>query len=462
MMVNVQDLHKKVDDLLQAAERATGKVARGKIDIRSFAKVTETVLALEPLLKELPELEDFQEARKQILATKQYLQRMGKAYQELKQGLGKVDFHVKTIQEYSKLMLHEITSAVHLFDSEPWFDPQKVLSSKEMTIDLLTQQGFYQKLKKKNVNLARRKLLEHGLPGFDFSKLQAEGIDFSEVNLQGANFSGAHLMGADFSGANLTGANLRDANLSKAQLHYGTIFKGANLDGANLSYASLKYSLLEGASLCHTNLYSANLEGTSFQGAKLIDPTLTKTRITPGTSFVSAVMKRVNFAGLHLLGVDFSQAKLYYCSFRKEREARTNLEMSNFQQAVLYFTDFDFASLNNANFSGTQLVSVRFDHAELGKSTFAGASFLGKREYVHNSFTNSLLHQADFSASVFASQTTFQGAELKRAVFRNSLLENADFTNADVFHADFSKSLRPNWQNFRRAKNSHHAITQEI
>jgi len=461
-MVNVQDLHKKVDDLLQAAERATGKVARGKIDIRSFAKVTETVLALEPLLKELPELEDFQEARKQILATKQYLQRMGKAYQELKQGLGKVDFHVKTIQEYSKLMLHEITSAVHLFDSEPWFDPQKVLSSKEMTIDLLTQQGFYQKLKKKNVNLARRKLLEHGLPGFDFSKLQAEGIDFSEVNLQGANFSGAHLMGADFSGANLTGANLRDANLSKAQLHYGTIFKGANLDGANLSYASLKYSLLEGASLCHTNLYSANLEGTSFQGAKLIDPTLTKTRITPGTSFVSAVMKRVNFAGLHLLGVDFSQAKLYYCSFRKEREARTNLEMSNFQQAILYFTDFDFASLNNANFSGTQLVSVRFDHAELGKSTFAGASFLGKREYVHNSFTNSLLHQADFSASVFASQTTFQGAELKRAVFRNSLLENADFTNADVFHADFSKSLRPNWQNFRRAKNSHHAITQEI
>ncbi|HLC90396.1 MAG TPA: pentapeptide repeat-containing protein [Candidatus Nanoarchaeia archaeon] len=461
-MVNVQDLHKKIDDLLQAAERATGKVARGKIDIRSFSKVTETVLALEPLLKELPELEDFQEARKNILATKQYLQRMGKAYEGLKQGLGRVDFHVKTIQEYSKLMLHEITSAAHLFDSEPWFDPQKVLSSREMTIDLLTQQGFYQKLKKKDVHHAQQKLLVNGLPGFDFSNIHAEGIDFSQVNLQGANFSEAHLVGADFSGANLTGANFRNADLGRAQLQYGTIFKGANLDGANLSYANLKYSLLEGASLCHTNLYHANLEGTSFQGAKLIDPNLAKTRITPGTSFSSAMMKRVNFAGLHLLGVDFSQAKLYYCSFRKEQEARTNLEMSNFQQAVLYFTDFDFASLNNANFSGAQLVSVRFDHAELGKSTFARASFLGKKEYVHNSFTNSILHEADFSASVFASQTTFQGAGLRRAIFKNSLLEQADFAHADIFHADFSRSVRPNWQNFKSAKNRHHAITQEI
>ena len=136
--------------------------------------------------------------------------------------------------------------------------------------------------------------------------------------------------------------------------------------------------------------------------------------------FKNMDLKRCNFSGLNLAGVDFSQAKVGSADF-----SGCNLTGCNFTDAHASYANFSDADLsgviaNRANFTSAQFVNARLNDSILRDSTFDKCSFV-----------DADMFQADCTG-ISGKNINCKGANLERVNFYTANLFGAYLVSANV------------------------------
>lgn len=214
------------------------------------------------------------------------------------------------------------------------------------------------------------------------------------ANFSGANFSFARIRESDLFGADLTNAVFHNAILADVNLSF------ANLTGVDLSHTDLEgirasnvigqpllpqgWALVNGSLVGPGALVSLASNATSIDsmeetlvmvrpGNSPIVPPSTESsscprfwqsganfkKITPGVAmgsgkFGKVVLSDIDFSGVDLRGVDFSNMELSRINF-----SGANLASANFTNAKLESVNFSFTNLLGAKFTRTQMNSIQ-------------------------------------------------------------------------------------------------------
>ena len=267
----------------------------------------------------------------------------------------------------------------------------------------------------------------------DFTGSTLRSVLFSTYSNTASDFTNAILKNVDASHASFNGANLQNTDLSQS------IFIEVNLFGADPVGASFNDSIINYADA--RNLVATN---SWFISAQIMHTNL------DNSDFSNAIMSLPDFTGSTLTGVNFNAA---------------NLENTNFKHSKLYYlgattcyvyisptelkqvyvpisgTVFDSANLQNEDFSGLTIRGdVRFAYADLSHANF-NSIYTENENY--NSCTDGrvlLDDRPNFDYSIL-DYTDFSNSNLVNMRMNHASLIEVDMSNSNLTRADMNYSV---------------------
>ena len=154
----------------------------------------------------------------------------------------------------------------------------------------------------------------------------------------------------------------------------------------------------------------------------------------------------VNFSGLDLSGMDFSDAVFINVSIDKTVFKGADLHSARFYECSVTDTDFSLADLTKAKFIKGDLSHSVFEKAKMDNVEVYGLTFWNndvsnassqksrfvRTDLADSSFDGSDLQSSDFSTA-FYDYTSFVGANCRKSLFSyEPRSDYADFENADI------------------------------
>lgn len=282
----------------------------------------------------------------------------------------------------------------------------------------------------------------------NFSGALLPVLSIPEADLTMANFEGARLDHADFREARLRGTNFKDASLrfvdfSKARIDQNTDTSIVQTDfsGADLSSAKIKGKELMRAKVEGLNYYKAKLGHNTYK-KKLKDAGARsdRTALTPfnmrHVGGLQAVIRDYGIRGSDLRDKTLSSKNYIGENMSDVNFSRSTLASCNLERAKVVNVNFENAIIRNAKFTGALLDGCNFDQTNF---------------QAHNSFTNAVLRNLDFTYAQNFHHAHFQntrffnvkfpaGFNLEDAIRLGQLVETteADLTGLDFKHFEMS------------------------
>ncbi|WP_437882246.1 pentapeptide repeat-containing protein [Pseudomonas sp. LRF_L74] len=187
------------------------------------------------------------------------------------------------------------------------------------------------------------------------------GIDFSGQDLSRLNFSGARFERCLFAGSNLTAAKLENSQWQSCRGGQA-IFTSATLTDARFRGCDLNNSRWQRSKLAHVSFTGCKLTGANFADVSSL-----------GLGFDDCVLRSACLSGVsffksELRNLDFAEADLSYCDFRKA----VFVDGGSLSLARVNDARFDEADLREASLDGLRLVDAKlFKGAIISKAQAA-------------------------------------------------------------------------------------------
>ncbi len=144
--------------------------------------------------------------------------------------------------------------------------------------------------------------------------------------------------------------------------------------------------------------------------------------------------------GTYLIGVDLTDANLYFANFSGAVLERANFNRAYMPEANLKGSYLAYATLWRANLSRAELSGSWSRQADFGSADLISADLReGFFELVN--FSYAYLEDAKLNGADFK-DADFNYANLKRADLRDAYLEGATFKNADLSGADLTGAVQ--------------------
>jgi uncharacterized protein YjbI with pentapeptide repeats len=220
---------------------------------------------------------------------------------------------------------------------------------------------------------------------------------------EGKSFAGQDLTGADLSNLDLKNIDLKDA-----------LLEGANLSGADLS----------GADCTRCVLARADLTGARFSGAKMAEACLGAANITRA-DLSGAELSKAAFGKADLTDADLSGTTMDGADFMEAKLPGANLSRTTLKETLFYENDLKQAVLTEADLSRSQFINADIEATDFSGAKLSSALFVGVRG------AKTVFKAADMTKACAASETSFNGADLKGAVLNQAGLRGCDFSGAN-------------------------------
>ena len=196
--------------------------------------------------------------------------------------------------------------------------------------------------------------------------LRCVGIDFSDqdlsrVSLTGALFERCILVDADFTSANLTNTRWVSCRAGEAN------FRSAILTDARFERCDLNNTKWQRSKVAHVCFEGCKLTGANFGDTSALGLTFRDCLLN------SAMLSGVSFYKSELHKIDFSDADLTYCDFRKA----VFVEGGSLSMARVNNARFDDADLREASLQGLRLVDAKLFKGAIISRSQAGILLAG-------------------------------------------------------------------------------------
>lgn len=196
--------------------------------------------------------------------------------------------------------------------------------------------------------------------------LRCEGIDFSSQDLSRINLAGAHFERCILTGADLTAANLVDTRWISCR-GGGSIFRAASLTDAAFDRCDLNNTDWQRSKLGHARFEGCKLTGANFGDVFALALSFSDCLLN------SAMLSGLSFLKAQLHKIDFSDADLSYCDFRKA----TFVEGGSLSMARVNNARFDGADLREASLQGLRLIDAKLFKGAIISRSQAGMLLAG-------------------------------------------------------------------------------------
>jgi uncharacterized protein YjbI with pentapeptide repeats len=246
----------------------------------------------------------------------------------------------------------------------------------------------------------------------DFSNIEIgyttfNGIDFSNSNFSYSTILNTSFTNCIFSGVNITGTDFESGALIGVQITsqligtpatmpsytYGTINGNLVLNNGYLigPYMNLSGANLSGMNLSNLNMYNVNITGANMTGVKsggitgplIMSPTWQLTNsgylLCPGSdlsNFATELQNIVTATGVDLTGANFENSMLYRTQFDNSIFTNANLNNVIIDACSFIGVNFTNATLTNINYNYIEeLQTIYFRNAILTGANVTGSNF---------------------------------------------------------------------------------------
>lgn len=363
-----------------------------------LSKISESIKAIDALIKENPKVLEFHFKKAEILKGIQDFQRLELVYEDA--------LKVATPEKIGGVYEGYGEALYNLGKYKEALDPLQKAGTERSKIlyhASLVYTGRKEELDGQKIN---------------FSGLDLEDIDFSDMSLSDADFSGAKLTKAIFKNSKLTGANFSDAQL-RVDVS-GSDFQGANFTNAKIRGAFLD-SNFEKADFTKAELDLKEASRSNFKEANFTDAKLyimegsAEIAGAEGSDYSNARFIRSNIGGIgksKTSGADFTGASFYSGRSTSSRNMGLDLSGQKLDDSKLDSSDFSGgsfkdASLRNASFTGSNLNGVDFTDANLTGADFTVSRYSGPTKIQGANFAGAVLQNVKWEGAIFDCQTKF-------------------------------------------------------
>ncbi|MGQ7860007.1 pentapeptide repeat-containing protein [Pseudomonas sp. 32A] len=196
--------------------------------------------------------------------------------------------------------------------------------------------------------------------------LRCEGIDLSGQDLSRVSLAGAHLercilTGTDFTAANLTNTRWVSCRAGRS------IFRSAALTDAAFERCDLNNTNWQRGKVAHVRFEGCKLTGANFGDVSALGLSFSDCLLN------SAMLSGISFFKTELHKIDFSDADLTYCDFRKA----VFVDGGSLSMARVNNARFDDADLREASLQGLRLVDAKLFKGAIISRSQAGMLLAG-------------------------------------------------------------------------------------
>ena len=231
----------------------------------------------------------------------------------------------------------------------------------------------------------------------------------------------------------------RNGDYSGLVLHSGArVSKGSNFEGALLKRANLVGVDLRGVKLMRADLSGADLSWADLEGSDLEEAIITAETRLYGTNLARANLNRIYWQKIDLDDARLSHASIVGGNLSGSILTQAELSCANLQYANLQKAVLDHADLRDARLDGANLAGASLEGANLQGATFQGTSFRDAQ------LSDSRLENADL-----------RKADLEGASLLGSSLSNADLrgnTTVSVEHLAYADAQEARIDDDQREK----------
>ncbi|MFS1291983.1 pentapeptide repeat-containing protein [Pseudomonas piscis] len=192
------------------------------------------------------------------------------------------------------------------------------------------------------------------------------GLDLSGQDLSRSNLAGAHFERCSFSATNLTAANLANSRWTSCRAGQATL-RSAVLTDARFERCDLNNTLWQRSKVAHVQFEGCKLTGANFADVSALGLGFSDCLLN------SAMLSGISFYKAQLYRIDFSEADLTYCDFRKA----VFIEGGSLSLARVNNARFDDADLREASLQGLRLVDAKLFKGAIISRSQAGMLLAG-------------------------------------------------------------------------------------
>lgn len=191
--------------------------------------------------------------------------------------------------------------------------------------------------------------------------IDLSGQDLSRVSLAGSHFERCILTSADFTAANLINTRWVSCRAGEA------IFRSAALTDAGFDRCDLNNTNWQRSKVAHVRFEGCKLTGANFGDVSALGLSFSDCLLN------SAMLSGISFYKSELHKIDFSDADLTYCDFRKA----VFVEGGSLSMARVNNARFDDADLREASLQGLRLVDAKLFKGAIISRSQAGMLLAG-------------------------------------------------------------------------------------
>lgn len=261
------------------------------------------------------------------------------------------------------------------------------------------------------------------LRGFDLSQaIKTLKSKNKKIDLHGSDCSGAKLIGVDLSGADLDSgkfnkANFLYSNLNNVTARYAS-FKRAYMSNTNLRHATfdhadLRNAIVQGSDLEGINIFRAKIKGSGLEGVENFYQKYNQPKNAQGSpddylQFLdNGICSHCNLQGFDLTEV-----------IKKFKNKKINLENSNCSGANISNVDLSGANLSGGDFSSANFKNSKLNFVYAGFAYLAHAN-MQKVDARYTNFEFATLDNANCYGATIDKSTNFRAASCHSVDFRN-------------------------------------------
>lgn len=187
------------------------------------------------------------------------------------------------------------------------------------------------------------------------------GQDLSRISLAGAHFERCILIDTDFTAANLMNTRWLSCRAG------GAIFRSAVLTDAGFDRCDLNNTHWQRSKVAHVSFEGCKLTGANFGDVSALGLSFSDCLLN------SAMLSGISFYKSQLHKIDFSEADLTYCDFRKA----VFVDGGSLSMARVNNARFDDADLREASLQGLRLVDAKLFKGAIISRSQAGMLLAG-------------------------------------------------------------------------------------
>ncbi len=192
------------------------------------------------------------------------------------------------------------------------------------------------------------------------------GLDLSGQDLSRIDLAGAHFERCIFSATNLTAANLSNTHWFSCRAGQA-ILRSAVLTDARFERCDLNNTLWQRSKVAHVQFDGCKLTGANFADASTLGVNFSDCLLN------SAMLSGISFYKAQLYRIDFSEADLTYCDFRKA----VFVDGGSLSLARVNNARFDDADLRETSLQGLRLVDAKLFKGAIISRSQAGMLLAG-------------------------------------------------------------------------------------